>query len=52
MLAFGGMAVLAVVLAMRDNMRGLLTLLSPGYLLFAGWIAATVRAVARSRPLR
>ena len=40
--AFGCMAVLAVVLAMRDNMQGLLTLLSPGYLLFAGWIATTV----------
>ena len=27
---------------MRDNMRGLATLLSPGYLLFGGWIVATV----------
>ena len=41
-LAFGGMAVLTVVLAMRDNMRGLATLLTPGYLLFGGWIVATV----------
>jgi O-antigen ligase len=40
--AFGGMAALAVALAMRDNMKGLLTLLSPGYLLFASWIVTTV----------
>ena len=40
--AFGCIAVLAVTLAMRDNMQGLLTLLSPGYILFAGWIVATV----------
>src|SRR6201996_1724424 len=40
--AFGCTAALAVALAMRDNMRGLLTLLSPGYLLFGGWIAVTV----------
>ncbi len=41
-LAFGGMAVLTVALAMRDNMRGLVTLLSPGYILFSVWIVATV----------
>jgi O-antigen ligase len=41
-LAFGGMAVLTVALALRDNLRGLATLLSPGYILFGGWIVATV----------
>lgn len=40
--AFGGMAVLTIALAMRDNMRGLATLLSPGYILFSVWIFATV----------
>jgi O-antigen ligase len=39
---FGCAAVLAIALVMRDNMRGLLTLLSPGYVLFGGWIVATV----------
>jgi O-antigen ligase len=41
-LAFGGMAVLAIVLAMRDNMPGLATLLTPLHVLFGGWIVATV----------
>jgi O-antigen ligase len=41
-LVFGGLAVLTVALAMRDNMRGLKTLLTPAYLLFGGWIAVTV----------
>ena len=41
-LAFGGMAVLAIVLAMRDNMPGLATLLTPLHVLFSGWIVATV----------
>jgi O-antigen ligase len=41
-LAYGCLAVLAVALALRDNVRGLLTLLSPGYLLFGGWIVASV----------
>jgi O-antigen ligase len=41
-LAFGGMAVLTVALAMRDNMRGLVTLLSPGYILLSVWTVATV----------
>ncbi|HEV3499857.1 MAG TPA: O-antigen ligase [Bradyrhizobium sp.] len=40
--AFGCLATLTIALAMRDNMRGLLTLLSPGYMLFGGWIFATV----------
>jgi O-antigen ligase len=41
-LAFGCMAVLTVVLAMRDNMRGLATLITPGFILFGAWIAVTV----------
>jgi O-antigen ligase len=41
-LAFGGMAVVTIALAMRDNMRGLATLLTPAYILFGGWIVATV----------
>jgi O-antigen ligase len=40
--AFGCLAVLTIALAMRDSMRGLLTLLSPAYILFGGWIFATV----------
>ena len=42
MLAFGGLAVLTVALAMRDNMRGLATLLSPAFMLFGGWMCVTV----------
>ena len=41
-LVFGGIAVLTVALAMRDNMRGLATLLTPANLLFGGWIVVTV----------
>ena len=40
--AFGGLAVLTVGLAMRDNMRGLVTLLSPGFVLFGAWVFITV----------
>src|ERR1700709_43070 len=40
--AFGCLALLTVALAMRDNMPGLLTLLSPGFMLFAGWVLVTV----------
>lgn len=39
---FGGLAVLTLVLAARDNMRGLATLLSPAFVLFAGWLCFTV----------
>jgi O-antigen ligase len=39
---FAGMAALAFILAMRDDARGLLTLLTPANLLLAGWIVATV----------
>jgi O-antigen ligase len=41
-LAFGGMAVLTIGLAMHDNARGLLTLLTPGYVLLSCWIVVTV----------
>lgn len=41
-LVFGGIAVLTVALAMRDNLRGFATLLTPAYLLFGGWIVVTV----------
>lgn len=41
-LAFGVFTVLTIALAMRDNLPGLLTLLSPGYLLFGGWIVLSV----------
>jgi len=40
--AFGCAAILALTLVMRDNMRGLMALLSPGYILFGGWIVVTV----------
>jgi O-antigen ligase len=39
---FGGLAVLTLVLAARDNMRGLATLLSPAFVLFVGWLCFTV----------
>jgi O-antigen ligase len=39
---FGGVAVLALVLAARDNMRGLATLLSPSFVLFVGWLCVSV----------
>jgi O-antigen ligase len=41
-MAFGGLAVLTVALATREDMQGLLALLSPGYILFGAWIVATV----------
>jgi O-antigen ligase len=41
-LVFGGVAVLTIGLSMRDNTRGLLTLLTPAHLLFTGWIVATI----------
>src|SRR6201999_4072229 len=39
-LVFGGLTVLTVLLAMRHSLRGMGTLIVPGYLLFAGWTAA------------
>ena len=46
-LAFGGLAVLMVALAMRDNMRGLASLLTPAFMLFAAWICRDGRPVVR-----
>jgi O-antigen ligase len=40
--AFGCLALLTVALAMRDNMRGLETLLTPSFILFSGWVVLTV----------
>jgi O-antigen ligase len=48
-LVFGGLTVLTVLLAMRDSLRGMGTLIAPGYLLFAGWTAA-VGVVLSSDP--
>jgi O-antigen ligase len=41
-LAFSCLAVLAIGLAIRDNMPGLMTLISPGFIVFGGWIAMSV----------
>jgi O-antigen ligase len=41
-LAFSCLAVLAIGLAMRDNVPGLMTLISPGFIIFGGWIALSV----------
>ncbi len=41
-LAFSCLAVLAIGLATRDNLPGLMTLISPGFIVFAGWIAISV----------
>ena len=40
--AFGCLAALMMALVIQDNMRGLRSLLSPGYILFGGWVAVTV----------
>jgi O-antigen ligase len=40
--AFGGMAVLTIALAMRDNIRSLATLITPGFVLFGAWMFVTV----------
>ena len=40
--AFGCLSVLTITFAVRDGMRGFATLISPGYILFGGWIAALV----------
>jgi O-antigen ligase len=39
---FGIFTVVTIALAMRDNVPGLLTLLSPGYMLLGGWIVLSV----------
>ena len=41
-LAFSCLAALAIGLAMRDDVPGLMTLISPGFLLFGGWICMSV----------
>ena len=41
-LAFGCLGVLALTLALRDSWRGLSTLLTPAFVLFAGWIVVSV----------
>jgi O-antigen ligase len=40
--SFGGLAVLTLALTMRDNRRGLASLLTPGFVLFGAWICLTV----------
>lgn len=40
--AFGGMAMLAMILVLRDNVRGLATLMSPAFLLLLGWLCLTI----------
>jgi len=39
---FGGLAVLTMMLTMRDNVRGLATLLTPAFVLFMGWLCVSV----------
>jgi O-antigen ligase len=39
---FGGLAALTLALTMRDNMRGLASLLTPGFVLFGSWLCLTV----------
>ena len=41
-LAFSCLAALAIGLALRDNVPGLMTLISPGFIVFGGWIAISV----------
>lgn len=41
-LAFSCLAMLAIAFAMRDNAQGLATLISPGFILFGGWIGMSV----------
>ena len=40
--AFGCLAMLTVALVFRDNTPGLRSLLSPGYVLFGGWVVVSV----------
>ena len=39
---FGGLALLTGLLTIAENRKGLATLLSPGFLIFGGWIAVSV----------
>jgi O-antigen ligase len=41
-LAFGSMALLTAALVMRDDMQGLKTLVSPGFVLFGAWLMVSV----------
>jgi O-antigen ligase len=41
-LAFGSMALLMAALVMRDDMQGLTTLVSPGFVLFGAWLMVSV----------
>jgi O-antigen ligase len=41
-LAFGSLALLTVVLAMRDDIQGLQTLVSRGFILFGTWLVVSV----------
>src|SRR4051812_24130415 len=41
-LAFGCLGLLALTLALRDNWRGLSTLLTPAFTLFGGWVVVSV----------
>src|SRR5580698_10159664 len=40
--AFGCLAILTMSLVIRDNIPGLKSLMSPGYILFGGWVVVTV----------
>jgi O-antigen ligase len=40
--AYGGIALLTIGLAMRDNMRALASLLSRAHMVFGGWVMVTV----------
>jgi O-antigen ligase len=40
--AFGGMAVLTLALTMRENMRGLISLLTPAFVLFGAWLCISI----------
>jgi O-antigen ligase len=39
---FGGLAVLTLALTVRDNLRGLASLLTPAFVLFGSWLCLTV----------
>jgi O-antigen ligase len=41
-LSFGGMVVLMLALVLRNEWRGLVTLATPGFILFGAWLMATV----------
>jgi hypothetical protein len=47
--ASGALSVLMVALAMRNDARGLATLLSPAFVLFGAWLMVTVVLPFRGR---